>query len=50
MNLIVNKSYQGILIALVLALSGYFIAGNFFDEIHSRLIGVVIFLVTLWTN
>lgn len=50
MELSINKSYQGILIATVLALSGYFISGNFFDEIHSRLIGVVVFLVTLWTN
>lgn len=50
MNLVINKSYQGILIAFVLSLVGYFISGNFFDEIHSRLIGVVVFLVTLWTN
>lgn len=46
----INKSYQGIIIAIILSLLGYFISGNFFEEIHARLIGVVVFLVTLWTN
>lgn len=45
-----NKAYQGILVAFILAVAGYFIAGIYFEPIHARLIGAVVFLVTLWTN
>ncbi len=45
-----DSNIKKILTALILALLGYFSAGIVFDEIQSRLIGVVIFLVTVWTN
>jgi len=45
-----SKTYQGILVAFILSFAGYFLANIFFGEIHSRLIAVVVFLVTLWTN
>ncbi|MCK5294875.1 MAG: SLC13/DASS family transporter [Arcobacteraceae bacterium] len=45
-----NNPYKNILISLVLALIGYFSAGIIFDEIQARLIGVVVFLVAMWTN
>ena len=45
-----NKAFQGVIVAFILAVAGYFIAGVYFEPIHARLIGVVVFLVTLWTN
>ena len=42
--------YTGIIFAFMLALGGYFLANTIFSEIESRLVGVVIFLVTMWTN
>jgi len=45
-----NSSYKNILISVILALIGYFGAGYNFEEIQARLIGVVIFLVAMWTN
>ena len=45
-----GQAYKNILISILLALIGYFGAGFVFDEIQSRLIGVVIFLVAMWTN
>jgi sodium-dependent dicarboxylate transporter 2/3/5 len=45
-----NSSYRNILISVVISLIGYFGAGYVFDEIQARLIGVVIFLVAMWTN
>ena len=45
-----DSSYKNILISIVIALLGYFGAGYIFDEIQARLIGVVIFLVAMWTN
>jgi sodium-dependent dicarboxylate transporter 2/3/5 len=45
-----DNSYKNILISIVIALLGYFGAGYIFDEIQARLIGVVIFLVAMWTN
>ena len=45
-----DTRYKNIAIALILGLIGYFGAGVVFDEIQSRLIGVVVFLVAMWTN
>jgi len=45
-----NKSYIGIIVAVVLSLSAYFFVGHFFDETQSRLVGIVVFLITMWTN
>ena len=45
-----NSAYKNIIISIILALIGYFSAGLIFGEIQSRLIGVVIFLITMWTN
>jgi sodium-dependent dicarboxylate transporter 2/3/5 len=44
------REYKNILISVVLALIGYFGANIIFDETQARLIGLVIFLVALWTN
>lgn len=43
-------SYKLIIIALIIGGFLYILALNFFNEIQSRLIGVIAFLVTLWTN
>lgn len=45
-----DNSYKKILLAFILALVGYFLAGTIFGEVQSRLIGAVVFLVTMWTN
>ncbi len=45
-----DKAYQGILIAFVLSVIGYLTANIYFEPTHARLIAVVVFLVTLWTN
>jgi sodium-dependent dicarboxylate transporter 2/3/5 len=45
-----TPEYKNTIISLVLAFLGYFSAGFLFDETQSRLIGVVVFLVALWTN
>ncbi len=45
-----SSEYKNIIISIVLALIGYFLAGLVFDEIQSRLIGAVVFLVAMWTN
>jgi len=45
-----DKSYKNILISVVLAVSAYLLAGLLFGEIQSRLIGSVVFLVSMWTN
>lgn len=45
-----DTSYKNILISIVIALLGYFGAGFVFDEVQARLIGVVVFLVAMWTN
>ena len=45
-----SAEYKNILISIILAVIGYFGAGIIFDEIQSRLIGIVIFLVAMWTN
>jgi sodium-dependent dicarboxylate transporter 2/3/5 len=45
-----ESSTKKILIAIILALIGYFTAGTIFNEIQSRLIGVIVFLVAVWTN
>jgi len=44
------REYRNILISVVLAFIGYFGANIIFDETQSRLIGLVILLVALWTN
>ncbi len=44
------KLYQQFLIPIILAFIGYFLAGIVFDEIQSRLIGIVVLLVSMWTN
>lgn len=38
------------IIALSLSFIGYFLAQTFFDETQSRLLAVVVLLVTLWSN
>lgn len=45
-----DKRYRNILISIIVALLGYFAAGFVFDATQSRLIGVVILLVALWSN
>jgi len=43
-------SYRLIIIALVIGLCFYFLALNAFSDVQARLVGVIAFLVTLWTN
>lgn len=43
-------SYRFIIIAIVIGLIGYFLAQLVFSDIQAQLIGVIAFLVTLWTN
>jgi len=43
-------SYKLIIIALVIGLCFYFLALNAFSDVQARLVGVIAFLVTLWTN
>ena len=45
-----DKSYKNILIALFLSCFAYFLAGQLFAETQSRLIGSVVFLISMWTN
>jgi len=45
-----DQSYKNILIALFFASIAYFLAGQVFGEIQSRLIGSVVFLIAMWTN
>ncbi len=45
-----SREYKNILLSLCLALIGYFLAGLSFDETQSRLVGIVVLLVALWTN
>ena len=45
-----NKDFLGIVVACMLAGIGYFIANIYFEPVHAKLIGAVVFLVTLWTN
>lgn len=45
-----QTAIKNILFSIFLALLGYFAAGFVFDEIQSRLVGMVIFLVAMWTN
>ena len=45
-----DTSYRNILIALFLAVIAYVIAGQIFSEIQARLIGSVVFLISMWTN
>jgi len=45
-----DKQYKNIIISVLLGLTGYFLAGMVFDEIQSRLLGSVVFLVAMWTN
>jgi sodium-dependent dicarboxylate transporter 2/3/5 len=45
-----KNEYKNILIAVVLALIGYFGANMLFTSTQSALIGIVILLVALWTN
>jgi sodium-dependent dicarboxylate transporter 2/3/5 len=42
--------FKGFFVAFVLAFVGYYLSGFYIDEIQARLVGVVIFLVALWTN
>ena len=44
------KSYYLIIIAIVIGLGFYFLARIPFSDVQARLIGVIAFLVTLWTN
>jgi len=45
-----NKTYKNILITCCFSVLAYFLAGQVFTEIQSRLIGCVVFLVVMWTN
>ncbi len=49
MSKIIN-TYRPIIYALVIGLALYIVSLNFFNNIQSTLIGVVAFLVTVWTN
>ncbi|MBL0721609.1 MAG: SLC13/DASS family transporter [Sulfurovum sp.] len=44
------ESYKLIIIAIFMGLFLYFVALLSFDETQSRLVGIITFLVTLWTN
>ncbi len=44
------NGYRPIIYALVIGLAFYIVSFNFFNSIESTLIGVVAFLVTIWTN
>lgn len=44
------QSYKLIIIALVIGLLFYVLALSVFSDIQARLVGVIAFLVTLWTN
>jgi sodium-dependent dicarboxylate transporter 2/3/5 len=45
-----EKALKNIFIAIFLSVIGYFLSGIIFDELQSRLIAMVILLVSLWTN
>lgn len=44
------QSYKLIIIALVIGLFFYVLALSLFSDVQARLVGVIAFLVTLWTN
>jgi sodium-dependent dicarboxylate transporter 2/3/5 len=44
------EAYRLIIIALAIGLGFYFLATTSFSDVQARLIGVIAFLVTLWTN
>lgn len=44
------QSYKLIIIAFVVGLCFYLLALNAFSDVQARLLGVIAFLVTLWTN
>ena len=44
------EAYRLIIFAVAIGLGFYLLAGMAFSEVQSRLIGVIAFLVTLWTN
>lgn len=44
------QSYKLIIIAVVIGLFFYFLANIAFNETQAKLVGVIAFLVTLWTN
>jgi len=45
-----DSSIKNLVISIVLGVIGYFLASLVFGEVQSRLIGVVVLLVALWTN
>jgi sodium-dependent dicarboxylate transporter 2/3/5 len=45
-----QEQYKGMGLGVILGIVGYLLALLVFDDIHARLIGAVVFLVTLWTN
>ncbi len=49
MSKLIN-SYRPIIYALAIGLAFYIVSFNFFNNTQSTLIGVVAFLVTIWTN
>jgi len=44
------ESYKLVLFGLIIGLAFYFLALQAFSDVQARLIGVIAFLVTLWTN
>lgn len=44
------SEYKGILIAIAIGLIAYFISGLYIADVQARLVGMIAFLVTLWTN
>ncbi|MCH9741439.1 MAG: SLC13 family permease [Epsilonproteobacteria bacterium] len=44
------ESYRLIIIAVAIGLAFYLLALNIFTDVQARLVGVIAFLVTLWTN
>ncbi len=46
----IDSTLKRIIIAFIIGILAYFLSDLYFTEIQSRLIGVVAFLVTLWSN
>lgn len=44
------SDYKNLFTSLVIAFLAYFVSSIIFNEVESKLIGVITFLITLWTN
>lgn len=43
-------NFKGLFIAIILGAISYFLGSYFFEPVHGKLLGIIVFLVTLWTN